>query len=109
MSAESDAVSEAVPAVDIVVAAPAVGTEVSVSAAAFAVVAIAAGIVVAAAVVDIVTAAVVIAADMQSVGPARMLNLIQVNIPLLSRHFSVSPIHEFYEAPPSATLQSVFF
>ena len=108
MSAESDAVSEAVPAVDIVVAAPAVGTEVSVSAA-FAVVAIAAGIVVAAAVVDIVTAAVVIAADMQSVGPARMLNLIQVNIPLLSRHFSVSPIHEFYEAPPSATLQSVFF
>jgi len=53
--------------------------------------------------------AVVVAVDMQSVDPAQMLNLIQVNIPLLSHYFSVSRVLGSYEVPPSATLLTVFF
>lgn len=53
--------------------------------------------------------AVVVAVDMQSVDPAQMLNLIQVNIPLLSHYFSVSRVLGSCEVPPSATLLTVFF
>lgn len=111
-SAELASASAAEPAdlpVSVSVAEPAAGvvagTEVPVlvavaSAAATVVVAVAAGI-------AVVVAA--IAVDMQSVDPAQMPNLIQVNIPLLSHYFSVSRVLGSCEVPPSATLLTVFF
>jgi len=113
-SAELVSASAAEPAdllVSASVAEPVAGvvaeTEVSVlvavaSAAATVVVVIAVAVTAA----DIAVAAV---ADMQSVDPAQMLNLIQVNIPLLSHYFSVSRVLGSCEVPPSATLLTVFF
>ena len=81
------------------------GTEAPVLVAASAAVVTAVGIAIAVAAV----AVVVVVADMQSVDPAQMPNLIQVNIPLLSHYFSVSRVLGSCEVPPSATLLTVFF